>query len=167
MTATAAAGAAHAASPPPAPCPAVSGKVSEADVRCALEQWINTANARNPKAVTALYGRERVLLLSTLKAMPFTTEGEIEHYFEGLLAHDDFDVHLTNYPEKIDLFDNGGADSGFYIFSWKDHELPVVTPARFTFVFRLDETGHRLVIATHHSSAEPPSPTHHRRKGKR
>jgi hypothetical protein len=149
---------------PPRICQDIKGDVTEADIRCAVGRWLDLANAHLPNGVTALYARNNVLLLSTLHAQPYTTTAQIQAYFEGLVTKQDFSVRLNDYPEKIDLFTTGGADSGFYTFRWITGPVETVTPARFTFVFRLDPTGKQLVIATHHSSALP---VEHKRGGKR
>jgi hypothetical protein len=148
-------GTARARPPEPAACPDIKGEVREADVRCALGRWLAMANAHRADDLTALYAQTHVLLLSTLHAEPYTDQEKIRAYFDGLVARPGFGVRLTDYPEKIDLFPGGGADSGFYRFRWRTRHGETVAPARFTFVFVLDATGRRLVIATHHSSVLP------------
>jgi hypothetical protein len=147
-------------------CPDVGGAVTRADVACALRRWFAMANTRRPQAVTALYARTDVLLLSTLQGRPLTTEGEIGRYFEALVTKPDFEVvPLPTLPDdKIDLFGGGGVDSGFYEFRWTKNRVREETPARFTFVFVLDRASHRLLIATHHSSKIP---TEHAATGRR
>jgi hypothetical protein len=141
-------------------CGRVVVPVTASDVRCALQRWYAAVNASPgvPDNVGRLYAEQGSLLLSTLKPAPYQGRANITPYFVALLTHPELSVtsdQSRTIPDKFDLFPNGGAVSGFYTFRWKDTGKPqTVEPARFTFVYRIDNTG-QLAIVTHHSSKLP------------
>lgn len=141
--------------------PMVAPPVTASDVGCALRRWYDAVNAKPgfPTEVASLYAERGSLLLSTLKPAPYQGRANITPYFVTLLGHHDLSVtsdQATTIPDKVDLFPNGGAVSGFYTFRWRDPDEPeTVAPARFTFVYRLDTSTRQLEIVTHHSSKLP------------
>ena len=124
---------------------------SEADIHAALRHWTEAlGSGQGELPVVALYSPDAILL-ATFDPKPLTSRADITGYFHKLTQNPH--LQATIQTEKIDLFADGGVDSGLYTFSYRKGDEEVRVPARFTFVFRRTPAG--WLIVSHHSSVLP------------
>lgn len=124
---------------------------SEADIHAALQRWTEAlGSGQGELPVVALYSPDAILL-ATFDPKPLTTPAGIAGYFHELTQNPELKAVVQT--EKIDLFADGGVDTGLYTFSYLKGAEEVRVPARFTFVFRRTPVG--WLIVSHHSSVLP------------
>ena len=116
------------------------------EIAALFDQWNSALQTGNPKAVTALY-ETNAILLPTVSNQVRHNHAEIEDYFVHFLA--------KGPQGKIDesnvrTFGDIAINSGVYTFNFNDG---AVVQARFSFVYRWN--GQRWMIIEHHSSAMP------------
>ena len=126
---------------------ASSAQAAEADIRAALQRWVNTVNTGGAGPIAALYAPDAILL-ATFEAKPLVTPGDIRGYFS---KHPGLKVRIQS--EKIGVLGGGGVDTGLYTFT----DAGTDKPARFSFVFRQRTPGttDQWLIISHHSSVVP------------
>jgi hypothetical protein len=106
-------------------------------------------NNHDIENVLSLYDNNAILL-PTLSNKIRKSKAELRDYFEHFLAKKDLKAEVKElYIQSI--FNNQiRADSGTYVFSWKNAENETEhLNARFTFII------HQEKILEHHSSIEP------------
>lgn len=122
--------------------------MSESEVVALFNEWNNAVQSGDPKAVTAMYETNGILL-PTISNQVRHNHDEIEQYFVSF---------LENKPTgKIDesnvrTFGDVAINSGVYTFTFKDDSK---VQARFSFVYRWN--GQNWKIIEHHSSRMPES----------
>ena len=111
-----------------------------------FDQWNQALQTNNPKAVSALYA-EDAILLPTVSNQVRHNHAEIEDYFVHFLAKGPAGVINESNTR---LVGDIAINSGVYTFTFKDG---VEVQARFTFVYRLINNEWKII--EHHSSAMP------------
>ena len=120
--------------------------MSETDITTLFGTWNSALQTGDPKQVAALYAADAILLPTVSNQVRHNHE-EIEDYFVHFLA--------KGPSGKIDeanirIFGDLAINSGVYTFTFADG---AVVTARFTYVYRQDEDGWKII--EHHSSAMP------------
>lgn len=116
------------------------------EIESLFEQWNSALQTREPKNVVALYDTDAILLPTVSNKVRHNHE-EIEDYFVHFLAKGPKgEINESN----IRIFDQIAINSGVYTFTFDDG---AVVPARFTFVYRLNDEHWKIV--EHHSSQMP------------
>ncbi|MBY4208147.1 DUF4440 domain-containing protein [Rhodococcus fascians] len=114
-----------------------------------FDTWLDTVAQGDPQAINALY-REDAVLLPTLWAGVFDSPDERLAYFTDFVSKKPTGATDESVPQL--LSPTSGSLSGLYTFTMGESGQNV--PARFTFVFELEDDGD-VVIVDHHSSKLP------------
>lgn len=120
--------------------------MNNSEILSLFEQWNNALATGDPKAVTALY-ESNAILLPTISNQVRHNHTEIEDYFVNFVAKGPQGVIDE---ANIRTFGDIAINSGVYTFTFKDG---AVVQARYTFVYRWN--GQRWLIIEHHSSQMP------------
>jgi len=127
-------------------------------IAAAFDEWVRRMCRQDacPREIAALYAPDATLL-GTFSPAPCCSPGQIEDYFRrflrgksGLRIRADGEPHIQVYgcgEERLALH------SGLYTFSFIAEGRRRHVPARYTFAYRWDGAGWRIVL--HHSSALP------------
>lgn len=100
--------------------------------------------------IMALYAPDAIMI-STFAQDPLTKREQIEEFFQMVVVNPDIDVKiLESHPRTYDQL---ATNSGRYALSYTQDGESVTIPARFTFVYKL-ENG-KWMIVEHHSSRMP------------
>ncbi len=114
-----------------------------------FEKWNNALLTEDPDRVVACYA-EDAILLPTVSAKVRHDHDEIRDYFVHFLSKKpEGRIHEQN----IRVFNDIAINSGLYNFSVTQDGQRVDVAARFTFVYRKDADGWRII--EHHSSVLP------------
>ncbi|MBR3369620.1 MAG: SgcJ/EcaC family oxidoreductase [Rhodobacteraceae bacterium] len=119
------------------------------EIAALLDRWNAALDTRDPETVAALYAPDAILL-PTVSNQVRKTPAAIRDYFS---------VFLKRRPQaqvlehNIRLFEGLSIDSGIYVIHVADNGIPSRIVCRYTFVYRWDETGWKII--EHHSSAMP------------
>lgn len=142
----------HAAIAKEAPAKATIAPAADIEsVKQALVTWLDTVKNKQPADITALYAEDGILL-STLKNKPFTTQAERLEYFKNFKTNKGLRGEIIEQHPK--LLGNGFAmNNGTYIFRFEKDGNTVEVPARFTYVYRMDNGVWKIIA--HHSSKMP------------
>ena len=111
-----------------------------------LARWVETFNAGDLEALVALYARDAVLL-GTSSPEPYVGREQIRGYFRGG-ATVRIERVITRCPQAQTLL-----CTGLYAFSRRAGGEETLLPARFTFLFVVEDGDFRILH--HHSSALP------------
>lgn len=117
-------------------------------IEALFDDWSDALHAGDVEAVLACYAPDAVLL-PTFSDRVRRTPAELHDYFAPLAARR---PRATVDDATVRLFDCVAIRSGLYTFHFESGPLRAAR-ARFTFVYRRDEHGWRIV--EHHSSAMP------------
>lgn len=114
-----------------------------------FEDWNAALATRDPEVVADLYAPDAVLL-PTLSNTPRRDRAAIVDYFRDFLANAP-QGRITDATTRH--LGDVAVHSGVYIFTLSDKAGTRDAPARFTFVYRRDPEGWRII--EHHSSLMP------------
>lgn len=129
----------------------VATATPEMDVEQTTLAWAAAYNSRNPENVLALYSPEAVFW-GTVSPTLRDTPDEVRDYFKGM--PDRPDARVVIGEQRVRVFGDVAINTGFYTFSdVRDGEASTF-PARFSFVYKMQDDG-RWMIMDHHSSAVP------------
>jgi uncharacterized protein (TIGR02246 family) len=118
----------------------------------ASENWQQAIDARNPKAIVALYDNNAYFYPTFVNEI--TTPQNLYNYFVKLTAKPQLQVIFDQEHPRVYANDTVAVNSGLYTFSYLGpHHHTIEVPARFTFVY-LKENDQWLIIE-HHSSVLP------------
>jgi uncharacterized protein (TIGR02246 family) len=134
--------------------PSVASAGPADDANALLDRWVAAFNANDPKAVTALYAPDAILLGTSSPVMSQGTE-QIFQYF-ARLPNSGTQVRISERHLLV-LDDDSVIVAGFYDYELVQGGRAVLAPARFTMV--MVKHGDQWLIAHEHSSQRP-SATH-------
>ena len=114
--------------------------------------WADRLNNADLDGVLSLY-EETALLLATFDARPLTQPAQRRKYFENFMRRPGAGVEIDESSLTcIRLSANVYQATGLYTFFFKENDVLVRQPARFTFIVSVDD---RPLILHHHSSLVP------------
>lgn len=119
------------------------------EIASLFDQWNAALKTCDAKQVAALYAKD-AMLLPTISKEVRQTPLAIEDYFSHFVQ---LQPQATVLQQKIRCFDGVATNSGIYKFSITQDGEERVVMARFTFVYRQDEDGWKII--DHHSSMLP------------
>lgn len=120
------------------------------DVKEALLEWKTSVEAADMDAIMALYAQDAIMI-STFAQKPLTERKQIEGFFQMVVVNPDIKVEiLESHPRT---YDKMATNSGRYALSYTQEGEQVVVPARYTFVYKLDNG--KWMVVEHHSSRMP------------
>ncbi len=116
-----------------------------------FQTWNAALQTRDPGTVAALYAQDAILLPTLSNEMRQTPEA-IEAYFTEFVK-----LHpiATIIAQNIRIFGQIAMNSGLYSFAIINNGEIGNVIARFTFVYRQDSDGWKII--EHHSSMMPES----------
>jgi uncharacterized protein (TIGR02246 family) len=120
-------------------------------VKSAFTAWTEALSTGNAEAITSLYAKDAVLI-STLSDDPITTPEQRLAYFESIMKLPNLSVRVNEQYLRL-MGDNAAVISGLYTFEYENNGKIFTMPARFTFVFEMDNG--RWLIMDQHSSQMP------------
>jgi uncharacterized protein (TIGR02246 family) len=123
------------------------------EVKLLFTAWTEALSTGNAEAIAGLYAKDAVLI-SSLADDPITTPEQRLAYFESIMKLPKLSVRVNEQYLRL-LHDNAAVISGLYTFEYENNGKPFYLPARFTFVFEVDND--RWVIVDQHSSQMPPA----------
>ena len=116
------------------------------EIESLFDNWNSALQTGDVKNVVALYDTSAILL-PTVSNQVRHNHQEIENYFISFLEREpQVEINESN----VRIFANLAINSGVYTFTFKGD---VKVQARFTFVYRKDTDGWKII--EHHSSAMP------------
>ena len=125
---------------------------AQQSVLTASEDWQQAIDARNPKAIAALYDPQAFFYPTFTTVI--STPKELYQYFVNLTQKPQLQVIYDQENPRVYGDGSVAVNSGLYTFSYMGpHHKTVKVPARFNFVY-LKENGQWMIIE-HHSSAVP------------
>ena len=116
----------------------------------ALSLWEKAVESAKMDDIMALYDNDAIMI-STFAQNPLTKREQIIDFYQKVVVNPDIDVEILESHPRV--YDNMATDSGRYALSYTQEGERVVIPARFTFVYKL-ENG-KWMIVEHHSSRMP------------
>lgn len=116
------------------------------DVEALFERWNRSLQTMDPKAVTANYTHDAVLL-PTVEDEPHVGHAEITDYFTGFVKGK---PHGVITERHVQIGWDMAVDMGSYTFTFSDGKE---VSARYTFVYR--PYAGEWLITHHHSSVLP------------
>jgi uncharacterized protein (TIGR02246 family) len=126
---------------------ALAGGDVSASVAAATAAWVEAFNSRDASRITALYDPEAVLSDAS-EAKPRTGAAAIADYYKSASQRPTQRVALGE--RAIRLYGDTAIDSGTYnLFEMRDGNA-IVTPARYTLVYR--QRGGRWLIVDHQAA---------------
>ncbi|WP_174292752.1 SgcJ/EcaC family oxidoreductase [Sphingomonas bacterium] len=114
-----------------------------------FDDWNGALQTRDPDRVAALYADDAILL-PTLSNQVRRDRTAIVNYFVGFLKKQPRGV-LTQ--SNVRVFGEIAINSGLYVFTLTDGGVASEAPCRFTFVYRREGDGWKII--EHHSSQMP------------
>ncbi len=120
------------------------------DVAAALTEWQQAVESGKLETIMKLYDKN-AMMISTFGQAPFTKRKEIEDYFKLVLANEGVKVDILESHPRV--FGNFAINDGRYELSYTQEGEQISVPARFTFVYEL-ENG-KWVIVDQHASRMP------------
>jgi uncharacterized protein (TIGR02246 family) len=122
-------------------------------VLTASEDWQQAVDARNPKAIAALYD-PNAYFYPTFNKNQITNAKDLYQYFVNLSQKPHLQIIFDQENPRIYVNGTVAVNSGLYTYSYLGpNNKTVHVPARFTFVY-IKENG-QWVIVEHHSSVMP------------
>ncbi len=122
---------------------------SRAEIAGLLQIWTETLKTLDPDKMAALYAEDAVLL-PTLSKEVRQSQPAISDYFRHFLA---LKPRAEVLQQTIRSYAQVATNSGIYKFFTEIEGAEHVVVARFTFVYRRDDDGWKIV--DHHSSMLP------------
>jgi len=123
------------------------------DVTAATRAWVEAYNSRDPQKILALYAPDAVFWGTSSPTLS-DTPALIGEYFKNSPSQPNARVELGEL--KVRVWGDTAASTGSYTFTDTCDGQTVRRPARFSFVYRL-QNG-RWMIVDHHSSSVPAAP---------
>ncbi len=123
------------------------------DVMAATRAWVDAHNSRDPQKILALYAPDAVFWGTSSPTLR-DTPALIGEYFKNSPSQPNARVELGE--SKVRVWGDTAANTGSYTFTDMRDGQTVRRPARFSFVYRL-QNG-RWMIVDHHSSSVPAAP---------
>jgi uncharacterized protein (TIGR02246 family) len=123
----------------------------KAEVKAAFQSWVTLLETGNAEAIVRLYAKDAVLL-STIADEPMTTPEERLAYFKIISQLPELTVHVNEMYVRM-LHNNAAVVSGLYTFQYKNNGKMAYVPARFSFVYEIDND--QWLIVDQHSSQMP------------
>ncbi len=114
-----------------------------------FDDWNAALQSLDPAAVAGLYAEDAVLL-PTVSNEIRKTPAAIQEYFDQFLEQK---PHGRMIQQNIRLHDPLAINSGIYTFDLTDGGTPTQILCRFSFVYRRDGEGWKII--EHHSSVMP------------
>jgi uncharacterized protein (TIGR02246 family) len=127
-------------------------KSDKQDVQLALTQWKNAVESGSVDGVMKLYD-QNAIMISTFAQNPMTKREEIRGYFKKVIVNPDIKVEIEDSHPRV--FGKMAVNSGRYTLSYTQDGEPVSIPARFSFVYVL-ENGNWLIVDQHSSRVPLP-----------
>ena len=122
---------------------------ARAEIAALLSQWCAALESGNATQVTALYA-EDATLLPTISNQTRNSLPEIRAYFDQFMA---LRPKARMRTQNISVYERIAINSGVYSFQTTTDGVTRDLVCRFTFVYRKDPTGWRII--EHHSSMMP------------
>jgi uncharacterized protein (TIGR02246 family) len=129
--------------------PALAGPREE--VKAAFAAWADSLKSGDADAITKLYARDAILL-STIADDPMTTPEERLAYFKAIMQLPKLSVHVNEQYLRV-MHSNSAVVSGLYTFEYEYDSKMFYVPARFTFVYEINND--QWLIVDQHSSQMP------------
>lgn len=121
------------------------------EVKAAFATWADALKSGDADAVSKLYARDAILL-STIADDPMTTPEERLAYFKAIMQLPKLSVHINEQYLRI-MHNNSAVVSGLYTFEYEYDGKMFYVPARFTFVYEINND--QWLIVDQHSSQMP------------
>lgn len=123
---------------------------SDGSVEAAYTEWRHALSSGSADPVVRLYD-EKGVLLATFNPKPSVGHQAIREYFTTLTALPKLKVK----PQEslIRVYGDIAVNSGTYEFSYEKDGKLVTVPARFSFTYKKDGAGWKII--DHHSSLLP------------
>jgi uncharacterized protein (TIGR02246 family) len=122
---------------------------ARAEIAALLDTWFAALESCNPSIVTALYAQDATLL-PTISNQTRATPSDIHAYFERFLQ---LRPKGRKHAQNISVYERIAINSGVYGFVTDQTASSEELVCRFTFVYRKDEDGWKII--EHHSSMMP------------
>jgi len=116
-----------------------------------VQRWLTAVCSHNLNDVMEKYSKNGILI-GTLAKTLLIGKPAIRTYFADFLRKPQLCGEINSSAVQV-LSPSAFIVSGIYTFAYKEGSNPVMVPARFSFVFILED-GH-WKIANHHSSKVP------------
>jgi len=116
------------------------------------KKWGLALCSGNVNNVTDLYAEDAVLW-GTLSPVIRNTPELIREYFIKFATLEDIEVGFGDH--EVRKYGNVALNNGYYTFNWKEDDKNIMVPARYSFVYKLDD---EWKIIDHHSSVIPEQP---------
>jgi len=120
-------------------------------VRAATQAWIDAFNARDAARISALYAPDAVFWGTISPTVRITPEAVLEYFASSAAKRPR--LRMTVGESHVRVFGDGAVHAGYYSSIDPRDEGDLVTPLRFTFMYRRE--GGQWVIVSHHSSRMP------------
>lgn len=127
------------------------GTDDEAAVAAALVEWVQAFNARDAARIAALYAPDAVLWGTSSRTIRATPEAVLAYFTDSVTKRPRLRTAVVD--QHIRIFGDMAINSGAYTSTEPREEGDLVSPSRFTFVYRRE--GGRWWIVDHHSSRMP------------
>jgi len=125
--------------------------LSVQNINDAMARWLTAFSESTSDDICASYD-EHASLWGTVSSIKRDNPGLIKEYFDGVFQYTHRLVELDQ--TDIRLFGDMAISSGQYTFTWVKGGTKIITPARFSFVYKKIK-GNWLIVE-HHSSVIPP-----------
>ena len=127
-----------------------SVKSGSPEVGSAIMSWKEAVEGSDVQAIVNLYDKDAIMI-SSFAQNPMTNRGVIASYYKKVISNPDVRVSIEEeHPRR---FDNMAINTGRYTLSYTQEGEEVSVPARFSFVYQLQ--NNKWIIVDHHSSAVP------------
>lgn len=120
-----------------------------------LEQWKAAVESASISNIMKLYDKN-ALMISTFAQDPLTTREQIADYYKKIVANPDIKVGIEDTHPR--LFGDVAVNSGRYTISYTQEGESIVIPARFTFVYVMQD-GQWKIVEQHSSRVPLPEKT--------
>jgi uncharacterized protein (TIGR02246 family) len=114
-----------------------------------LTAWCTTLERRNAHELVALYAPDATLV-PTVSNQTRNSPAEMLEYFERFM---ELEPRAKKHTQNISVYEKIAINSGIYSFQTQAQSGPQELVCRFTFVYRKDPEGWRII--EHHSSVMP------------
>ena len=122
---------------------------ARAEIAALLSQWCMALEKRDAAEMAALYADDATLL-PTISNQTRSNPADIRAYFERFLA---MNPKARMRTQNISVYERIAINSGVYSFQTSAEGVTQELVCRFTFVYRKDPNGWRII--EHHSSMMP------------
>lgn len=133
--------------------PAMASAQTAPDVKSALSAWTKALETGTVDEIVSLYDKDAVML-SAFAIDPLTTTEQLKKYYSKVVKEPNRTVDVT--AQDVRQFGNVATNTGLYVFHYTQEGEPVDVPARFTFVYTLQNGQWKII--SHHSSRVPGTP---------